>query len=297
MIEDVPFFSVIIPTYDRPLQLTTCVNALTKLNYPRDRFEVLVVDDGSPTSLREVVKTFGDAINVKLLCQDNTGPAGARNFGAAHATGDFLAFTDDDCEPEVNWLSAFANRFREDSRRVLGGRTINALEQNPYSATSQLIIDVVYEHFNNDEDGARFFASNNFAVSAEVFQQLKGFDAKFLTSEDRDFCARAIQRGIKLSYAPDAVIKHAHQLTLSTLWRQHYNYGRGAMRFHRARKADDGASFKPDYRFYSKLLQASTSLGLFRSVQRSVLLFWSQLANAAGFFYEGLRKDSYRTQR
>lgn len=94
-----PFISVIIPTYERAGQLSVCLGALAAQDYPRDRFEVLVVDDGSATSPEGSVGTFRHQLNVRLLKQLHSGPAAARNHGTAHAKGAFLAFTDDDCAP------------------------------------------------------------------------------------------------------------------------------------------------------------------------------------------------------
>jgi cellulose synthase/poly-beta-1,6-N-acetylglucosamine synthase-like glycosyltransferase len=260
------------------------------LDYPVERFEVVIVDDGSVTPPRELVAQFGELVKVSLLVQGNKGPAGARNFGAIHARGQFLAFTDDDCEPDVGWLRALASYFTRSPDRLVGGRTLNALPNNPYSETSQAIIEVVYTHFNTDPNDAHFFASNNFALSAVRFRELKGFDEKFTTSEDRDLCARWLAHGMGLTYAPEAVVYHAHHLTLRTLWQQHFGYGRGALRFHRRREAYRDGGFKPDPAFYLKLLQSSAAHARkIRVAQMTGLLLWSQLANAAGFFYEKYR--------
>ncbi len=290
MTEALPSFSVIIPTFDRPAQLITCLQALARLDYPRDRFEVLVVDDGSHNPPREAVAEFHGSLGVRLIAHVNTGPAGARNLGATQAVGEFLAFTDDDCEPDAGWLKALALHLSSTPHRIIGGRTLNSLPHNPYSETSQAIIDVVYEHFNANPVDARFFASNNLAISAEHFRELKGFDQAFVTSEDRDLCARGLAHGLKLSYVPEAIIHHAHRLTLRSLWRQHFGYGRGALRFHRSRQARGDGQFKPDYLFYFKLLRSCISRGpASGAAQRTALLLWSQLANAVGFFYEGTR--------
>lgn len=295
MNHDLPFFSVIVPTRDRPAQLAECLRALARLDYPKERFEVVVVDDGSVNGLPEKLSDeFRESLDVRLLAQANAGPAAARNHGAPVARGRFLAFTDDDCAPEPNWLRALAARFAEDPDAIVGGRTLNALPANPYSETSQLIIEVVYEHFNadrgGDSGGARFFASNNLAVSAERFRAVEGFDRSFRTSEDRELCDRWLARGSRLTYAPEAVIRHAHALTLRTLWRQHFGYGRGARRFHNARASRGAGRFKPDLAFYLKLLRAPFSRARAHpSALMSALLFWSQLANAAGFFYQRFR--------
>ena len=87
--------SIVIPTYGRPDQLAACLDSLEALDYPRDRFEVIVVDDGSPQPL----PPYGGALRVTLVRQAHAGPAAARNTGAAASRGRWLAFTDDDCRP------------------------------------------------------------------------------------------------------------------------------------------------------------------------------------------------------
>ncbi len=143
MKSDFPFFSIIIPTYSRPKQLSVCLESLTQLEYPRDRFEVLVVDDGSQMPLTDAVARISNTLNVVLLSQPNSGPASARNTGAFQAKGQFLVFTDDDCRPVSTWLKNLASRFASAPDHAIGGHTINALPDNPYSTASQILIDLL----------------------------------------------------------------------------------------------------------------------------------------------------------
>ena len=96
---------------------------------------------------------------MKFLRQHHAGPAAARNKGATCASGEFLAFTDDDCQPDPHWLTAFAERFVATPEHLIGGRTLNALPGNFYSAASHAIMEVVYEHFNASS-AALFFATD-----------------------------------------------------------------------------------------------------------------------------------------
>jgi glycosyltransferase involved in cell wall biosynthesis len=281
-----PSFSIIIPAYSRPGPLSACLEAIAHLDYPLERFEVIVIDDGSSMPLDGIVASFSSRIAARCLRQQHAGPAAARNKGAMCAQGEFLVFTDDDCLPHRNWLRSFAQRFVATPHHLIGGRTLNALPDNLYSATSQAIIEVVYEHFNAAGE-ALFFASNNFAVPAETFRQVGGFNEDFFTSEDREFCDRWSFRGYGMSYAPDAVICHAHPLSLGALWRQHFGYGRGAFRFHRARRLRTGARINPDRHFYFQLLRypSLTEQG-FRAVALTLLVGWTQLASTAGLGWE-----------
>jgi glycosyltransferase involved in cell wall biosynthesis len=283
-------FSIVVPTYNRPEQLRACLQALADLDYPKDRFEVIVVDDGSKSPPDRVVASFHHSLNVILIAQQHAGPADARNTGAGKAKGTFLAFTDDDCRPAHDWLTRLEKHLADDPACLLGGRTINAIHDSSYSIVSQLLIDYLYAYYNADPEHARFLASNNLALSAERFYAVGGFDHTYpcAAGEDREFCDRWLAQGHRIVYATDAVVHHAHRLTLRTLARQHFWYGRGAFRFRRAQARRRGDRIRVEPRqFYRDLLRypASRIRGL-KAAWLSLLLVLTQAAHIAGFFYE-----------
>ena len=287
-----PTFSIVIPTYNRPDRLVTCLQALAALDYPRDRLEVIVVDDGSPTPAVSQSLGARDAIDVRLLRQPHAGPATARNTGAAQAGGDYLAFTDDDCKPDADWLRALAARFVSAGDHVIGGRTVNALPDNPYSSATQLLIDYLYE-WHTANRAAAFFASNNLAAPAELFRARGGFHPGFplAAGEDREFCRRWARSGGQMTYAPEAVVRHAHPLTLQSFWRQHFTYGRGAFHFHRLYAGSPNEQQDPTpLKFYLKPATFPLSRrGIRRRLSQSALLSLAQAATVAGYWHERLR--------
>ena len=297
---DVPFFSVIVPTYNRPGQLADNLRSLASLDYPRERFEVLIVDDGSACPLDPVLRSFRGALDLTLLRQRNRGPAAARNAGAARARGELLAFTDDDCRPAPGWLRALAKCLGAAPDRAVGGRTVNALPANPYSAATQLLLEYVYEYCHADVARGPFFASNNLALRADRFQTIGGFDIAFprAAAEDRDLCDRWIQQGYQLAYAPEAVVYHAHPLSFRTFCRLHFNYGRGAFTFHRARDRRGSRSLLVRPPFYLKLpLSPLRGQRGRRALWLSALLALSQGANGAGFAWESFVTGPRRARR
>jgi glycosyltransferase involved in cell wall biosynthesis len=290
-----PFFSIIVPTYNRPERLANCLESLSRLDYPREQFEVIVIDDGSDMPLQPVVAPFLDQLNVTLLKQLHAGPAGARNTGAERAKGEFLTFTDDDCTPAPDWLQKLAEHFTEVPVRAIGGRILNALSKNLYSTTSQIIVDVAYAHYNANPNPTRFFASNNLTVPAGPFHAIGGFDTTFKTAEDRDICDRWQHHGFQMTYAPEVLIYHSHDLNLRTFWRQHYHYGRGAYRYHQARAQRGTGRFRPDLKFYRRLffIPFIQERGI-QVLRVAILLIISQIANALGFFKEWLNQIKRR---
>jgi len=295
------FFSIIIPTYNRPEQLKACLGALTGLDYPSDRFEVIVVDDGSSVSLENLVAMFHDRLDIKLITQGNTGPASARNLGTINAKGEFLAFIDDDCMASPNWLKELADTLTENPARLVGGHTVNALPRNTFSAASQTLVNYLYTYYNRTLDQSRFFTSNNMALSAELFKEIVGFDVTTLraTAEDRELCDRWLYLGYKMYYIPNAVVYHSHFLTFGSFLHQHFNYGRGAFYYHqaRARRHSKGIRIEP-LSFYLNLIHYPFSKFEKREAFFvAVLLVISQIANAAGFLYESFYrriKDNYK---
>ena len=287
MEQELPVFSIIVPTYARPGQLTSCLRSLARLDYPRDRFEVIVVDDGNKAPLEGVVVPFHERMNITLISQRHAGAATARNTGASRAKGEFFAFTDDDCTPAQDWLQALAARFALTPDQAIGGRTLNALPDNPYSTASQAIIDVVYAYYNAEPNRACFFASNNLALPADGFRAIAGFDATFTASEDRDFCARWLYDGHRMTYAPEVQVHHAHPLTLPTFCRQHFTYGRGDCRFHQACVRRGTGRPRLDVTFYLALLRYPFSqVPGRRASLMAALLAVSQLAKTTGFLWE-----------
>ncbi len=293
-----PFFSIIIPTYARPQELLICLESLSHLDYPLGGFEVIIIDDGSPNTLDDVVSPFQARLAIQLVRQENSGPASARNSGAYHARGDFLIFIDDDCQIHPNSLNILATYFHHHPEALLGGYTINELSDNIYSTASQLLLDYLYAYYNSDCDKPSFFTSNNIALARDKFYQIGGFDTSFslAAAEDREFCDRWLYKGNKMIYIPEVTVYHAHKLTLKTFWKQHFNYGRGAFCFHKVKayrnnnqstEMTKGKIKVEPLKFYLNLLRYPFSKKSNQSQALLIVLFlMSQLANVAGFCWE-----------
>jgi GT2 family glycosyltransferase len=291
--------SIIVPTRNRRGKIEKCLQAIANQTYPHDRFEVIVVDDGSDAPLSATIFPFRTHLQVQLIEQTNAGPARARNTGAKHAAGRLLVFTDDDCEPAPGWLAALFRHFERWPDRAIGGETINALPENAYSSASQLLVDYLYEYYgagaaagvDRAAAGPPFFTSNNLAVPAALFHDVGEFDGSFPLAggEDREFCDRWQERGYRLLLAPDAIVRHSHRLSFGTFWRQHMNYGRGAFHLRKARasRRRDAIRLEP-FTFYGRLLTypARTAGRGDTKLLLMTLMFVSQVANAMGFVLE-----------
>ena len=288
-----PVFSIIIPTFRRVEKLRACLAGITRLDFDRARFEVVVVDDGSPQPLDEVLAEFRDRIALRFMTQSRAGPAAARNAGAALARGRYLAFLDDDCTPALDWLAVLHRALARDERQLLGGSVENALSSNAYADASERINRFVYQYNRTELARERFFTTNNLAVSAELFRALGGFtnDIPSATAEDKEFCDRWRANGLVLTHVPDAVVYHSHDMTFAQFLRQHFNYGRGILAFRLIRRARHSGDIIPEpLSFYVDLVFSPTRQpAQKRSWTAFLLILIAQLATFAGAVHQAMR--------
>ena len=290
------YFSIVVPTFNRSRQLNLLLLALVQQDYPKDQFEVIVIDDGSAESPESLVYAFKDRLHITLIGQNHNGPAMARNRGVSAAKGEYVVFTDDDCFPVVDWLEKLAKCFRAFPNYAVGGRTINGDVNNPYAISSQMVADFLCSFYNRDPDYAQFLISNNLAMPKEKFRTIGGFNPEFAHpgGEDRDLCRRLLQDRTRLIYAPDILVIHHHQLNLKTFWKQHHKYGRGAyMVRKRMAESNQNKLGIESFLFYMRLLIFPFSQRIsWKHPSVFFLIVISQIATAAGFFREYLDRKN-----
>ena len=286
--------TVVVPTYCRPQQLRSCLEALAAQTFP-EPWEVVVVDDGSPQPFTASDMPAADRCALRVIRQENAGPAAARNRGVREARGEFVAFTDDDCRPEPGWLGTLVDAVRQRPGALVGGTTFNGLTDELFASTSQLIVDLVYEHFNARPDDAYFLASNNIICTRERLLSMGGFDEGYPRAggEDRDLCDRWRRLDWPIVWEQAAHVEHRHSQSLRTFLDLHFRYGRGAHRYQSVRRKRKSGTMREDLSFHTTLPRrvARRLIGR-RSLTSGIgtvaaLMAW-QLANAAGFAVEAL---------
>ena len=288
-----PDISVVIPAFERIGALEACLHALAAQTLPPSQFEVIVCDDGSQPPLRDALaptlEALADRLNVRVIRQDNRGPAAARNRGARSAVGRYLAFTDDDCRPEPEWLERLLRHFAKRPAALVGGGLRTTAGSDRYARATQAIMDFVYTE-QEQRNGLRVFSTSNLALPASGFKALGGFSSIFkrAAGEDYDLCARWFGGGGEIVYAPDAVVAHDHALTLGAYWLQHFTYGRGLLQV-RQRLRRTGVSLRPGSlpgSFHLRLIASPVVKAGPRGAASAVLVGLAQAATAAGVLAE-----------
>jgi GT2 family glycosyltransferase len=230
--------SVVVPTWGRVDGLQRCLGALAAQEPIAGGLQVVVSVDGEepvPAAVRAAAPT---GLHVQVVRAPHSGPAGARNRGAASADRELLAFVDDDCEPGPGWARALTAALERYPGALAGGPILNAYPRDSSAAASHAVLAALY-----DCPPHTFLASANLAMRRERFVALGGFDEDFPTAaaEDRELCARAVDLGMRVVLTLDAPVRHHRPSGPVNLWRQYVEYGRGARRLARVR-ADAGRS-------------------------------------------------------
>jgi GT2 family glycosyltransferase len=232
--------SVIIPTRDRGRDLARCLGGLERQDAPELLTEVIVVDDHSAVPV-DGAAFAGHALPVVVARNGGRpGPAAARNIGARAATGDVLAFLDDDAVPAGDWLRRLHAHFEERRCRALTGRILGDEQDCVLARARQLRYDRRHAVAERAERSVHFLAGGNAAVSAAAFRALGGMDETFEMMHDQEFALRLTASGVRCTYASDVIIRHRHckgwrSAFGTTLRSARYRVMLGMMYGHRAR--------------------------------------------------------------
>lgn len=216
-----PRFSVIVCTRNGATRLADCLAACQKIDYPD--FEIIVVNDGSTDD----TTTFLDQQeNIRVFHLPPSGLSAARNHGAQNATGEILAFTDDDCQPDEQWLTWLALAYAENTHAAIGGPN---LPPKPDSLALALTTAApgAPTHVMLDDTTAEHLPGCHLSVKKSAYDQIGGFDPIFHTAgDDVDFCWRLRDAGHSLGFSGASFVWHYRRATPWKYLKQQMGYGR-----------------------------------------------------------------------
>jgi cellulose synthase/poly-beta-1,6-N-acetylglucosamine synthase-like glycosyltransferase len=215
--------TIVVPARDAEGLIGGCLAALERQTVPRDRYEVVVVDDGSADGTAEVARSFA---GVRLLRQTGRGPAAARTRGARAARGEIVVFTDADCEPTEGWLAALLAPFADPE--VVGTKGTYLTRQRALTARfTQLEYEDKYDRMRRFER-IDFIDTYAAAFRRQVFLEAGGYDESFPvpSAEDVDLSYRMAAAGHLLRFAPAAAVYHRHPERPGVYLRRKYRYAR-----------------------------------------------------------------------
>ncbi len=236
---ELPFVSVIIPVYNDVERLTQCLTALEQQTYASERYEVIVVDNGSREAIVPHVVPFRHAV---AEFEAQAGSYAARNRGLEAARGDIVAFTDADCLPSRRWLQAGVEALQAPGADMIGGR-IEVFAQRPEHPSAVELYEMLYAFPQDVNVRTGFSVTANLFAERGVFDRLGGFDAALKSGGDHDWVARAVAAGNRLAYSEAALVRHPARQSLRQLSERSARFAggdydrahRGSLQLRRAR--------------------------------------------------------------
>ena len=225
-LQQYPFISVIIPVRNREKELGRCLESLSRLDYPAQRLEVIVVDDASLDNSAGCAKTWG--ARVVFSGADGAGPAAARNRGAAAAKGDILAFIDSDCTASQAWLKQLVPLFEDTRLAAVGGKVAGmskACDLDRYEDVMSSLCLGNQQRVSAKGQDTFYLPSCNLLVKKKTFLAMNGFVPDMQVGEDVDLCWRMRDQGWRIAYMPFGTIFHEHRNQLWPFMSRRFFYG------------------------------------------------------------------------
>ncbi|MDQ4024865.1 MAG: glycosyltransferase, partial [Actinomycetota bacterium] len=215
-----PRVSVVVCTHNGATTLADCLDGVCALRYPN--FEVIVVDDGSMDESAAIAEEF----NVHLIRTEHRGLSAARNTGLGAATGEIVAYLDDDARPDAHWLTYLTAAFETSPHAGIGGPNIppgkegviaECIASAPGSPVHVLVSD----------DEAEHIPGCNMAFRKVRLDEIGGFDPQFrVAGDDVDVCWRLQERSWTLGFCPAAMVWHHRRNSIRAFWGQQREYGK-----------------------------------------------------------------------
>ncbi|MCF6204856.1 MAG: glycosyltransferase family 2 protein [Methylococcaceae bacterium] len=195
--------SIIIPVYNDSIGLKKCLEKIQKQSYPIHKVETVVVDNASATSPQTIVYSFPFA---KYLYEEKPGSYAARNKGMSIASGKYLVFLDADCTPEPDWLEKGIKCLEEAPDKTLIGGEVKFIPSKKPTATELYQLIVGFQQKENIEQ-KKFSVTANLFIKKKDALNIGTFEEELLSGGDRDWCWRALNLGITITYCKKAVVK------------------------------------------------------------------------------------------
>jgi len=215
-----PSVSVIVAVYNAQATIEVCIKSLFGLNYPKDKLELLIVNNNSTDKTLEILNKYENKI--KIISEEKQGPAAVRNRGILNAVGEVIAFTDSDCLVDKNWLINIVKPLEDENVGIVGGKILSVQPCNYIETYGETIHD--HEAAVN-ESIIPYIITMNWASRASVLKNVGYFNESFIKSEDTELSRRISLAGFKLIYNSDAIIYHRNEKSLRGLFGEGFVHG------------------------------------------------------------------------
>lgn len=216
------FVSIVVPVYNCENTIKMCMDSLLEIEYPKDKYEIIAVDNNSSDSSLDILKSYNNKI--KVFSESKKGPSAARNAGIKQSTGEIIVFTDSDCVVDKYWLKNIVIPFLEPKSESIGVVAGKIKTLNSHSSIA-LSGDLIHDHKKAVSYDVPYAISMNWASRKNVLSKVGYFDEDFIRSQDSELALRIYRNGYRLVYVENAVIYHRNPDNFRELYNKGYLSG------------------------------------------------------------------------
>ena len=194
--------SIVIPALNEERMIGRCLESLAQLDCARERFEVILVDNGSTDRTREIAESFQDRLNLRVLERRGVRISALRNFGAREAHGSLVAFLDADCLAPAKWLERMMELVPEEGAGIVGAHYLLPQDSTWVGRT--------WHRYQEAEKSGEVshVPAGDLIMRREDFLRIGGFDETIQTNEDYELCERARANGMTVRAVPEIGVVH-----------------------------------------------------------------------------------------
>ncbi|MEO0948364.1 MAG: glycosyltransferase [Cyanobacteria bacterium J06641_5] len=214
-----PFVSVLVPVFNDGGRLKLCLDALEHQTYPRNLYEVVVIDNGSSEDVECIVNAFEQA----LICFESApGSYAARNKGISLAKGEIIAFTDADCIPSDVWIKEGISKFLDTSNCGLIAGRIELFFKDALRPTAVEVYESIEMGFSQNIllEEQQYALTANLFTSKDIIEAVGSFNGALKSGGDCEWGQRVFAAGYNQVYAPNALVKHPARSSLWQLYKR-----------------------------------------------------------------------------
>jgi glycosyltransferase involved in cell wall biosynthesis len=194
--------SIIIPALNEEKMIGRCLESIAQMDFPRDRFEVILVDNGSSDRTVGIARSFADRLNLTILKKTGVRISALRNLGAQEARGSILAFLDADCLAPRDWLDRILELTPPQAAGIVGAHYL--LPEN-----SSWVGRTWHRYQEAEKSGeVSHVPAGDLIMRREDFLRLGGFDETIQTNEDYELCERVRAAGMNVRAFPEIGVVH-----------------------------------------------------------------------------------------
>jgi cellulose synthase/poly-beta-1,6-N-acetylglucosamine synthase-like glycosyltransferase len=209
-----PAVTVIVPAYNEAANIVACVASLRALDYPPEKLQIIVVDNGSTDRTLEVLAATP---GILALRETRPGSYAARNLALAHATGEVLCFTDADCSVDRGWVRKAVGHLGPEVGVVAGHVELEFFDVR---LSASELFEKCFSFRQADNARNRVCVTANWTSRRDVLERFGGFDAGMRSGGDHALAARIAAAGLRVVYAPDAIVRHPARASFDELTRK-----------------------------------------------------------------------------